>query len=572
MGWRLDTKPAPILYVGPSKEFNEKQMEPRVMGLLDEAPTLASKVLRGKQMTKTRKVVNGVPLRLAHAGSSTALKSDPAALALVDEYDEMLANVKGQGNPLALVEARGFTYADFSCAVVSTPSVGASDTYVDLESGLEFWKVVPPEDIESPIWRLWQEGTRYHWSWPCPHCRQYFIPRFKLLRWPEKATPSEARQNAWIDCPNCGAEIRNENKADMNARGVHVAPGQSVSDQGVITGEPPDSSTVSFWISGLASPFVTWGERAEMFLKAVNSGDQMMIQTAINAGFGEMWAPSGGDVPEPTEVASRRLPYRMGDTPSQATVPEQVQLLTAGVDVQKNRLYYVVRGWGTRATSWLVHHGEIWGDTSEPAVWNDLTSLLETDFSGLYIRLMFVDSGYRPGKPDEGPEHIVYAFARQHVRRVRAIKGRDSLRTPLQVSRIEVTPQGKQAKYGLELVHLNTDWCKSWVHERIRWPSDQPGAWFLPEDSTDDYCAQVVSEARMRRPSGRAVWVRKSKDNHYFDCEAMAYAAGLMLNVQRIETPAPERMKPSAREKTEDRPRRGAGASDYLDDVPEDFI
>jgi hypothetical protein len=60
-GQRLDQRPAPILYVGP------------------EAPPLMAKVARGKRMTKTRKVVAGVPFRLAHAGSSAPLKSDPAA-------------------------------------------------------------------------------------------------------------------------------------------------------------------------------------------------------------------------------------------------------------------------------------------------------------------------------------------------------------------------------------------------------------------------------------------------------------------------------------------------------------
>ena len=72
IGQRLDEQPAPILYVGPNKQFIQEQWEPRVMALLDEAPTLAGKVARGKRMTKTRKVIAGVPLRLAHAGSSTA--------------------------------------------------------------------------------------------------------------------------------------------------------------------------------------------------------------------------------------------------------------------------------------------------------------------------------------------------------------------------------------------------------------------------------------------------------------------------------------------------------------------
>ena len=46
-------------------------------------------------MTKTRKMIAGVPLRLAHAGSSTAPKSDPAGLAITDEADELMRNVKG---------------------------------------------------------------------------------------------------------------------------------------------------------------------------------------------------------------------------------------------------------------------------------------------------------------------------------------------------------------------------------------------------------------------------------------------------------------------------------------------
>ena len=98
IGARLDQRPAPILYVGPTKEFLTDQFEPRLMALLDEARSLRNKVVRGRRMKKTLKLVAGVRVRLAHAGSSAALKSDPAALALIDEFDEMMANVKGQGD------------------------------------------------------------------------------------------------------------------------------------------------------------------------------------------------------------------------------------------------------------------------------------------------------------------------------------------------------------------------------------------------------------------------------------------------------------------------------------------
>ena len=131
IGSRLHTRPAPIMYVGPSRDFNTDQFEPRLMALFDQAPSLADKLARGQRNKKTKKLVAGVPIRLAHAGSSTSLKSDPAAIALVDEYDEMLRNVKGQGDPLGLVEARGFSFADFVVGVASTPSLGVGDVEKD---------------------------------------------------------------------------------------------------------------------------------------------------------------------------------------------------------------------------------------------------------------------------------------------------------------------------------------------------------------------------------------------------------------------------------------------------------
>ena len=41
IGERLDTRPAPIMYVGPSRDFNTDQFEPRLMALFDQAPSLA---------------------------------------------------------------------------------------------------------------------------------------------------------------------------------------------------------------------------------------------------------------------------------------------------------------------------------------------------------------------------------------------------------------------------------------------------------------------------------------------------------------------------------------------------
>jgi phage terminase large subunit GpA-like protein len=531
-GQRLDQRPGPILYVGPSKQFLTEQFEPRVMALLDEAPTLMAKVARGKRMTKTRKVVAGVPFRLAHSGSSTALKSDPAVLALVDEYDEMRDNVNNQGGPLGLIERRGDTYADFVCVVTSTPKRGRVAAVKDEASGLYFWDVAVAEDLESPIWQLWQQGTRHHWCWPCPHCQEFFVPRFNLLRYPLKAKPLEAARETFLECPHCGGVIEDSHKADMNSRGRYVAPGQNIAKDGVIHGAPQESKSISYWVSGLASPFVTFGERVAVLVEAQQSGDDAMVQQAVNAGFGELYSPGGGEVPEWMEIKekSRQATYKRGE------VPSDVLYLTLACDVQRHSIPWVIRGWGARATSWLVNYGYLRGDTSEEDIWNALGDLVSQPIEGLPIRLAFIDSGFRPGKTDTLPLNRVYEFCRRFMRRVRPTKGSSSaMRTPLIFSKIEVARKdGRAAKYGLELVRLDTDHWKSWVHERLRWPEDHIGGWHVFNGVDDDYCHQLVSEARLKQPTGRVEWVQRSRDNHFFDCEAMQAAAGYLLNVQRI--------------------------------------
>lgn len=536
IGERLDNRPQPILYCGPSKEFVTDQFEPRLVELFRQAKGLGKKVLGGidsKKQKKSLKRVNGQRLRLAHTGSSTALKSDPASFALVDEYDEMLANVNHQGDPLGLIEARGDTYADFMVGVVSTPSNGAAETEIDPVSGLELWRPKTGEDIadiKSPIWRLWQEGTRHHWVWRCPQCKTWFVPRFSCMEYPKNATPAQARREAFLRCPSGnGCVIENKHKKAMNDNGRFVAPGQAIDADGNVTGDPPDTTTLSFWVSGLASPFVSFGARVETYLTALRSNESAKIQTAMNSQFGEVYVDAAGDVPPWEAIYESRSPYRAEE------VPEGVRYITFGADVQKNRILYVARGWGHRATSWLLKFGELHGSTAGQDIWDDLADLLATPIDGRVIKVAFIDSGFRPGKKEGVPVNRVYEFCRKHRRFVFPSKGSSHVMLrPLVKAAIEVTPQGGKQKYGLELMRLDTDHWKQFVHERLQWPHDQAGAWYIHHDVTEDYCRQLVAEVRIITDSNKPQWIQRSRENHFLDAEAMAAAAGHLLNVQHL--------------------------------------
>jgi phage terminase large subunit GpA-like protein len=555
IGERLDSAPVPMIFVGPSKQMLTEQLEPRLDELLRNT-ALKNSMAPDYLQKKTRKFVNGVPLRLAHGGSSTALKSDPAGLVVTDEADELMANVRGAGNPILLADARGDTHADFVHAVTSTPSEGIADIVRDPVSGLEFWDAPDSEEdlkaqVQSTIWRLWLSGTRHHWAWPCPHCGEYFIPRFECLQWEKQvgpdgrerpSTPSLALETAYLQCPQgCADPILEEHKEEMNARGVYVAPGQSIEPDGTVIGPTPKSWTLSFWVSGLCSPFVSFGERAARYVEAVRSGDPESIKAVKNQGFGELYSPPSGSVPEWSHLMSLRLPYARGD------VPKGVLFLTAGVDVQGDRLVYVVRGWGYRQESWLIDHGEIWGDTQYDDVWFELADYLSQEFGGMHIRRAFIDSGFRPGKKITVPVHMVYEFCHRYRRVAYPTKGQDRRRTPLAVTRIDVTPGGGKPEYGVDLVLLDTDFLKCFVHQRLTWPAGQPGGWHLHQDVDEGYCRQIVSEARVKKPKGDGFkWQPKSKQNHFLDAESLAYAAAYMLGVQRLVS------------RNDERPQKGA--------------
>jgi phage terminase large subunit GpA-like protein len=548
IGHRLDISPVPILILGPTKSFLTDQLEPRIVDLLKVKP-LAAKMGPAKSQKKTLKKVSGVSLRMATARSSAGIKSDSFGLCTTDEADEIVSSAQGMGNPLAHVDDRGAAYPDFVHLITSTPSRGSVEVEIDPVSGLHFWKVGDPTEIQSTIWRLWQQGTRYHWAWPCPECSEYFIPRFNCLVWDKPkddhgrnldSTPDIAARTAALCCPNCGSLISDKHRFDMNARGVFVAPGQSVDPDGTVIGAPPESRILSWWVSGLASPFKSWGDQAARYVESVRSRDPEDIKVAKNNGFGELFSPQVGDVADWQTVALLKRPNPRG------SVPLEARYLTAAVDVQKNRLVYVVRAWGPRQTSWLVDHGSLYGETEHDLVWTDLDELLAARYDGLPIRRAFVDSGFRPGEPAKVPVNKVYEFCRRNKGQVYPTKGYKARSVPLSVTRADVNEKGKFAKYGLELVHLDASYFKSWVHTRLAWPAEMPGQWLLHESVDDEYCRQIVSEARVVHADGDFEWVVKRKPNDFLDAEAMAYAAAYMLGVFRMadNSPLPERYDP----------------------------
>jgi phage terminase large subunit GpA-like protein len=487
IGYRMDVDPAPILFISASQRLAESVSTSRLMPMIRSTPALLEKLDTSRSKLKiTEKFLAGQRLGFGWAGSAIELSSHPAHTVLIDERDRMASDVEAEGDPVTLAEARTATYADGKVIVVSTPT---------LEGG-------------SPIWDLYLGGTMQRWTWPCPDCLTFFAPELALLQWDQKATPQQAKRSARLACPHCGSLIEDRHRATMNAGGRYETTGDAESD------------CASFWISGLASPWRSWGEAAKQWVEAARSGEPGRVQAVRNTTFGELFTLEG-ERPAASALEALRAPYESDDLPAEA------RALTCGVDVQKDRVVFAVRAWGASATSWLIRHGELWGETDLPAVWESLGELLATEWGALPIRLMLVDSGYRPDQ--------VYAFARRFPGRVYPSKGHDHAAKPVSIAKIEVDRKGKANRRGVQLAHIDAGYFKSWIHGRIAWPIGQPGAWNLPADVDADYMEQILAESRVTKPSGDAIWVRSRKANHFLDCEVLNAAAGQLIGVHQIK-------------------------------------
>ena len=528
LGHKIDLHNVPVMYVGPTKDFCEGVWEPRFMDMVESTP-LKDKLAPGRH-PKTRKVIAGVKASFGWSGSASKLAGESACLVMVDERDRMKDDVKGEGDPVEMADGRHETYFDGQTGVFSTPTIGNVKRYVDDETGLEHWEI--SDDVGSATWKIWQEGTRHEWMVPCPHCGEYFSPCLQHLIWPEE-TPADqiTADDVVLACIHCSAAIFFDDREWMLERGVAVAPGQWVDDDGVVQGEPPFSLTYSLWVSGLVSPWRDWFTMAQRYIAAEASGDPTRLQAVINVQFGELYSYTN-EAPDWEIVQSLRTltAYEMGTLP----VGEEPIAIVAGVDVQKDRLVYIIRAYYPRMTSYLIEHGEIYSDstgTDADDVWTALGSFQDRQWNGRRIDRMFIDSRYRTA--------MVFAFVRKHRKWAFPTVGVDTAAKPLTRKLVDVNAAGKVVKGGIGRWTIDTDYFKRWIHERIERDQALPGLWHLPVDTDDEYCKQLVAQARIVKPTGAIVWVNVRKDDHYLDCEMMGLACAHTLQVH-IKAEMPE--------------------------------
>lgn len=528
-------RPADALVFQPTKDAAEDFANRRIKRFLTASPELGDQLggERSDDQVLEKRFKNGMILSVVWP-TATNLSSRSVPVVYIDERDRMTDDVQGEGDPVELARKRGRSFGrDAFVFVASTPS----------------------RNDGTGIIALFAAGEGNLWFWPCAECSEYFSPGFDFDRKPTTAhllipagaTPDQARDDARLVCPHCGAILDESHKAKMNARGLWLPRGMSIAADGTIHGARPVTRTASYWFHGLASPFVTWGQVAAELVESETyyqeTGDETKLKAVANTTLGVPYRPraDGAPPPEADELRERCDGYLMG------TVPAGVRFLTGQVDIQGDRFEVLVKGWNENAESWTVDRYAIRqladGKTDicpgeYPEHWDELFDhvfasrypLAEDPDRTLGIANVAIDTGGVDGVTENAKAFWKRARRRKiSDRQITLIKGANTRAAPPIARPTFDLVNGKPNKFGPRVYLVGVHVIKDTLSNRLRRTKAGPTALHWPADFPERYFDELTAEEKVK-----GVWTKRRRANETWDLEVYSIAAWLRLRPGRI--------------------------------------
>lgn len=507
IGYVIHHAPGPMMAVWPTVEMAKRNSKQRIDPLIEESAALAELIAPARSRDSGNTILakefrSGV-LVMTGANSAVGLRSMPVRYLFLDEVDGYPLDVEGEGDAISLAEARTRTFARRKIFIVSTPTISGA----------------------SAIEREYEASDQRRYFVPCPHCKHPQWLRFERLRW-DKGQPETA---AYV-CESCGTAIAEHHKTWMLERGEWRAMAEG--------------KTAGFHLSSLYSPvgWRAWRDIAAAWEAAVNkeSGSAAAIKTFKNTELGETWVEEG-EAPDWQRLLERREDYRIGSVPSGGL------LLTAGADVQKDRLEVSVWAFGRGKESWLVEHRVLMGDTARDTVWKALAAMLAEQWThacGAQMPLarLALDTSFATQE--------AYAFVRAcHDPRVMAVKGvargAALIGTP---TAVDMTQGGKKLRRGIKVYSVAGGIAKLELYNNlrktpevvedgvaIRYPT---GFVHLPKVDAEylqQLCAEQLTTRRDRNGFPVREWQKIRERNEALDCYVYARAAASSAGLDRFE-------------------------------------
>lgn len=505
---------------------------------------------------------NGMMLTLGWP-TINQLSGKPVPRVALTDYDRMPQDVEKNGPPFQLARKRTTTFGSFGMTLVeSSPSFDVKDPK---------WKPPHPDSHMFPptdgIGSLYNEGDRRCFYWQCPHCGEWFEPKFSLLRWDIKnPDPFEAAASTVMACPRNGCVIEPKHKYEMNRRGVWLRDGQKLDRDGNKIGVGARSRTASFWLKGPAARFVTWQTLVERYLLAMQTfertNETKALKATINTDQGEpFWPLSASDSNRsPEDLQAKHIQW------ADKKVPYGVRFLIATVDVQKSRFVVQVHGVGPSDSGsgydlYLIDRFDIQkskrkdddGDTlfvKPYAVQEDWELITEQvvdreyeleDGSGFMgIKITGIDSGGKSGTTTQAYNYWRSMRDEGRGSRVLLIKGEPKLGAPraeIDYPDSDRKDRSAGARGEIPVLFLNSNVLKDALLGMLETDGSNGGRYFFNKWTPDFVYAEMTAEFR----NDKGQWQNPSKRrNEAWDLAYYCIGLCVFLKVERFDWNNPE--------------------------------
>lgn len=514
IGYVIDHAPGPMLMVQPTVDNAKRYSKQRIGPMIAETPTLAARVLENKSRdasnTQLEKEFAGGILLMGGANSAAGLRSMPIRYLMADEISNWPADVDGEGDPLELAQARTSTFSRRKIYKCSTPGrvIAANDDGGDRAS------------LSCRITSEYRRTDMRRYFVPCQHCGTMHTLDFANFVIPRNDAGKPNTRKAYMVCPHCGGIHEEHHKTAMLAGGEWRATNP----------DAIDPQKRGYQIGALYSPvgWKSWAKVAKEWIDA--QGNPKKLQAFYNNVLGLPWEEKGERLDDDA-LLGRIENY------AASPLPAGVCVLTAGVDVQMDRIELEVVGWGRGEESWSIDYRVIYGDPQGPAIWGELDLALRATYlhpagTGLAVARAAIDTGGGEGVTQATYEYVKTRFG---VLPVIGIKGRGGDGIPV------IGPPTHSNIAKIPLFPVGTFAGKDTVYGRLRIAEPGPGYCHFPAKHCDKaYFQQLTAEEVRVKVNTKGFPVREyykvRARNEALDCRVYATAAlhSMQVNLDQL--------------------------------------
>jgi phage terminase large subunit GpA-like protein len=483
-GYTIDHDPMHILWVYPTLDSAKKWSKEFFTPMVRSSPCFAGKIKDAKSRdsdnTMLSKSFPGGRVAAIGANSPSAFRQIQAPRVVCEEIDAMEAGP--EGDPVVLAFKRADNYSESVQVVSSTPTVKG----------------------RSRIW-AWLESSDFNqWRCPCPKCGYKQAWQWNQVKWTEGDTAS-----AHLECEKCAHPLTDRERRESVAAGEWVAT-------------RPFAGVRGYWLNGINSLFAAkkgfsslLHQAATEFLAAKKEG-RAALRAWTNTFLAETFEEEAEVTATPDALEQRAEEYEPD------ALPEDVLLLVAAADVQKDRIECAVTGYGRDEESWGVIKRVFDGDPEQDEVWARLDNFLLSTFTRedgvpLNIERAFIDMGFKH-------QRVLSFCAPRLGRGVYPCRGLN--RVGVNVPPILPSKPSRNNRARIPHWNIGVTVAKSAIYDRLSLPIPGPRAMHFPRGHGYDpeHFRQLTAEKRRTRYTYGQAYSIFEKDHSSVRNEALDLA------------------------------------------------